>query len=185
MHDKLLTMLIDNGLVQFGRFDRDGAIVPMLLNFDLLPSYPDTLSYIVEQAAGQISADVERIVCAADSVPLGVGLSLKTQIPLVYSRGRGEAPVHDLVGAYDVGHPAALVINVLEDMEKVQHFIGQAEKVGLHIHFVFAITNLNEHQPKDFEISVLMPFGMMLDEMERSGAVTGGQVNAVRQWIAR
>jgi orotate phosphoribosyltransferase len=183
--DKLLTMLVENGLLQFGRFEREGRVAPILLNLELLPSYPETLEYISEQAAEKTGSGFERIVCTAESLPLGIAISLKTNIPLVYSRGKGESPVYDLVGAYDVGHPAILVMNTLQSVPDVQHFISRAKQVGLHIQQVFAVTDVGKNQGGDSEISiqVLMPLSEMIGALDQQGYIPQGQANAVRDWM--
>jgi orotate phosphoribosyltransferase len=183
--DKLLMMFLENGLLQFGRFEREGQFVPILLNLELMPSYPETLQYIAGQAAENIGDSFERIVCTADSLALGTAISLKTNIPLVYSRGKGEIPVHDFVGAYDVGHPALLVMNVLQGATEVEQFIAQAKKVGLHIHQVFAVTDTGKYQLDNTEINVnvLMPLSEIIDASEQQGYLAHGQANAVRDWM--
>lgn len=185
MHDKFIEMLLENGLVQFGRFERDGQFAPILLNLELLPSYPETLRYIVEQAALKIDGDIERLVCTADSLALGIGISLQTQIPLVYSRGKGELPVHDLVGAYDVGHPAVLVMNFMQDTADVDHFVAQALKVGLHINHVFAVL-VNENlysNDAGYRVSSLLPLLELIQNLVQQGHVSQGQANRVREWM--
>lgn len=93
------------GLVQFGLFGPDGA--PVKLNCELLPAYPDILAQVAASAAEIATQPLpDRLVCTAQAVPLGVALSLRTGVPLVYSRGSDGPGVEDLVGAYDVGHPA-------------------------------------------------------------------------------
>lgn len=184
-NDKLLAMLLENGLLQFGRFERDGQVAPVLLNLELLPSYPETLHYIAEQAAQKIGRGFERIVCIADSLSLGTAISLKTNIPLVYSRGKGELPVYDLVGAYDVGHPAILVMNTLQSATEIQYFVARAKQVGLHIQQVFAVIDVDKNPSHDAEINinVLMQLSEMLDTLEQQKSLAQGQVNAVREWI--
>ena len=185
MHDKLLSMFLENGLLQFGRFERDGEFVPLLLNLELLPSYPETLHYVVEQAAASIISPVERLVCTSDSVPLGVGVSLQTQTPLIYSRGKGEAPVHDLVGAYDVGHPAALLMNMLPPAVDLAHFVAQAQKVGLHIQSVFALVGDDAPADTPYKVNVLMSIDAMMDALEQGGQVAQGQAQTVRAWMKK
>jgi len=70
-------------------------------------------------------------------------MSLQTRIPLVYSRGRGEGPVQDWVGAYDVGHPAALLCNVLPDWETFIKWHSQLMSVGLELVQVLAVVDVH------------------------------------------
>jgi hypothetical protein len=182
MLDKLLPLLLEDGLLQFGRFERDSGIVPMLLNWEMLPAYPTTLNYIVELMGSRIAGHVERLVCPADSIPLGVGISLRTQIPLVYSRGKGQDPVHDLVGAYDVGHPAVMITNTLPPPSQTQQFIAQAQKVGLHIHQTIALTAM-AHTMEGKSIA-LIPLAETLTWLQTHGHITPHQAEITRAWAA-
>ena len=144
--ENLIDALVNAGLVQFGYFagrDRD-EISPVRLNLALLPDYPDVLKLITDTLAMRlVKRTVERLICMSDSVPLGVAVSLKTGIPLVYSRGQGEPAVYDLAGAYDVGHPAALVMNVFDQMMPVAKLQENARRVGLNIQYGMAILGLS------------------------------------------
>src|SRR5690349_104106 len=113
----LVTLLMDAGLLQFGSFIEQGKETPFRANFEMMPSYPDVLSQVANELARLIPRGAEddavtpentidHLLCTWDSLPLGVALSLRTNVPLVYSRGSSAEPVHDLVGAYDIGHPA-------------------------------------------------------------------------------
>ncbi|MBC8171328.1 MAG: hypothetical protein H7X77_06635 [Anaerolineae bacterium] len=144
--ETLIDALMNAGLVQFGYFAEMGQTEFSAVRFHLalLPAYPDVLKILAVAIAERLSKrNIERLVCTADSIPLGVAVSLETGIPLIYSRGHGEVPVYDLVGAYDVGHPAALVMNIFEQSAMIANLQSNAHRVGLNIEFGVAVLGLN------------------------------------------
>lgn len=148
MSNDLATELLNHGLLEVGVFQTEAGQRSFRLHLDMLPAYPALLSAYAEGIATQL-ASVDRLVCPPDSVALGVAVSLRTQIPLVYSRGRGEAPVQDWVGAYDVGHPAALICNTLPTQEAWTLWNKQLASVGLN---VVQIVALLEIQPLAIDV---------------------------------
>ena len=132
MTPDLTSQLLDAGLLQFGWFE-DGQ-VPFQLNLDLLPSYPDVLIDLVDHAAALIGqAEIDHLICPLSALPVGITLSTKISVPLVYSRGTDGSPVFDLVGAYDIGHPALLVVNDLFDASGLLRLVHNAQQVGLEV----------------------------------------------------
>jgi hypothetical protein len=109
----------------------------------MLPSYPHVLRALAEEAMAHLSRDrAVRLLCTADAVPFGVGLSLETKIPLVYSQGINDRPVRDLVGAYDIGHETVLVTNIFSGFRPLSRLIADARQVGLEAQTLLAIVDL-------------------------------------------
>jgi hypothetical protein len=133
--------LIETGMLQFGYF-KDGEIVqPYLLRLEMLPAYPQVMQQIIYLAVQAIpELPFDRLVAHSDAIPLGTALALHTGIPLVYSRGKGESAAYDLVGAYDVGHPALLVVNSIH--ADLPRLIGQCRGVGLEIKAALELVSL-------------------------------------------
>src|SRR5690606_15768906 len=104
----LVQMLLKTGLLQFGRFAVQSGWKPYRLNLHMLPSYPDVLGALIEEAVPAVG-EVDRLVAAADAIPFGVGLRLCTGIAPVYSRRTDEGPVYDPARAYVISDPALLV----------------------------------------------------------------------------
>ena len=176
----LLPLLLETGLIQFGRFG--GDYKPFQLHFDLLPSYPDVLNAIVQQA-GHLVGEVDHLVCVNQAIPFGVGLSLKTGIPLVYSWGSDEPPVYDLVGAYDIGHPSILLANHSDNMEYHARLVDQSRQVGLEIDRLLVIIATGKSQKSDLEVLSLLKLELIVDELAQSGELPEGQVLQMRQWL--
>lgn len=173
----LLQQMIDTGMIQFGQFPRNGVFVPVQFHFDMLASYPDVL----DAAATELSRSlppVDRLVCPVDSVPLGVALALKTGVPMVYSRGGTHDAVHDLVGAYDIGHPAMFVTNVA-GMTDYSELLSSVRRVGLDVRGTIALVNLKRAP----DVTALFRLDEIVDVLVERGSLPGGQAEAVRQWL--
>ncbi|MBC8098091.1 MAG: hypothetical protein H7Y11_01495 [Armatimonadetes bacterium] len=172
---ELAAQLVKSGLIEFGYFQnpKPGAY---RLRFDLLPAYPQLLGQVATALIALFdTATIDRWVCDSDSVPLGTAISLQTGIPLVYSAGKGEAPLYDLVGAYDVGHPAALILNVVTDAGLVHRLIAQGAQVGLEIKTGVALMGINATP----EITPLLPFETFIRHLMDAGMLPAGQATAI------
>lgn len=101
------------------------------VRLDMLPSYPALLASIGAAVMPLVSDDIERLVCPADSVALGVAVSLATGLPLVWHTGVMGAPTQNFVGAYDIDHPTLLLR--LTDKADLTDFIREAGQVGLTV----------------------------------------------------
>lgn len=136
--------LLETGLLQFGLFQNSDTQSPYRLRLEMLPAYPELLQNIVYRGVQSLIGvkSFDRLIAHSDAIPIASALSLQTSTSLVYSRGKGELPVYDLVGAYDVGHPACLVVNSITP--DIHPFLQNAEKVGLQIHTILEIVSLGQ-----------------------------------------
>lgn len=174
------TLLLETGLLQFGRFHEDGVVKPYCLHLDLLPSYPDVLAQITELALPHVGA-VDHLLSTGDALPFGVGLSLKTQIPLVYARGTQAATVHELAGAYDIGHPALLLANT--STPQLFNLVRRARVVGLETQAILTIVNEGLYSTTDIPTESLLNLPDMIPELLESGHLPAGQAQMVQHWI--
>jgi len=175
----LAQRLMDTGLIQFGWFQNGGATQPFALSLDMLASYPDILDQAASQAEAILSSlQVTRLICTTNAVPFGVAVSLRTGIPLVYSRGAGEAPVFDLIGAYDIGHPTLLLTNSLGWNDSPTTLIKGACRVGLEVHTALPILEVRS-EPSDFSVKPLLRLADMVNELD----LPPHHAQAVLQWI--
>ncbi len=185
MNLELIHLLLETGLVQFGRFNHAADPVPFRFSFEMLPAYPDVLRTIVVEAKSLLAGiRANRLLCTYDALPIGVGLSLETDIPLIYSRGSSEAPVFDLIGAYDIGHPGVLLTNVLADFDPIVQLMAGAKQVGLEIHFVLAIVNLGfKSSAQDIQVVELLQLPNLISELVLSRDLPDSQARTILQWI--
>lgn len=152
MASQLTQQLVECGLMQFGLFQCEttpceATPSAMRLRLDMLPSYPDVLQMFVSLVGQYIETipSLDFLVCTASAIPLASVLSYRHRIPLIYSRGQGEVPVHDLVGAYDVGHPACLIVNTFDDLQLMSVLDG-AQRTGLEISRIVSLMDVGLHR---------------------------------------
>ena len=179
--NELVPLFMESGLLQFGIFSAEAA--PYQLNMELLPAYPDILAAVAAQAVPLVT-EMSRLVCLPDSLPLGVALALRTQVPLVYSRGSGAAPVHDLVGAYDIGHAAALVVNVFDDQTDHLPFIAGTRQVGLNIQMIVAVVAVGEVESAQvIPVHSLLRLESVIEHLAADGQMPRDHMRVMQQWL--
>jgi hypothetical protein len=174
--------LIEAGLLQFGRFIAGDQVVPVQMRFDLLPSYPQVLGRLAEACAAQIASQgqVERLLCVADALPLGTLTSALTSIPLVYSRGSGASPVHDLVGAYDIGHPSTLICHFYRRNGHVDRLRQDAQSVGLEVTGI--ITLIDPESREDATVRSLFSLNSLTQTLLAKGRLSPQMATQILAW---
>ena len=178
----LAELLLEAGLIQFGAFEEQGRMAPYQLHLELLPSYPDILEQVVTEVAARLGP-VDHLLCTADAVPVGVALGLRKSLPLVYSRGSDAPAVSDLVGAYDIGHKAALIVTSLADVARTQRLIDGARRVGLDTQQLIAVVDTGARLA-DTPYSALLTMSALVDDLAAHHLLPAGQAQAVHDWMA-
>ncbi len=178
---------MSTGLLQFGAFNLGEAVQPFRINLDLLPSYPEVLQQLATLTNDLLNhAHYDHLLSTIDAIPFGVALSLHTQKPLVYSRGGKLSPAYDLVGAYDVGHPAVLLTNVIVDGEALKPLIGAANRVGLAVHTIISIFSLSQYIAlDDITVTALLPIHQVLAYLGEIGYLTEHFIASMYQMLSQ
>jgi hypothetical protein len=174
----LVNLLLEAGLLQFGRFANNGGWQPYRLSLHLLPSYPYILHCLVELATPRIGT-IDHLVCPATAIPFGVALGQSTGIPLVYSYSSDV-----VIGAYDIGHPALLVANTLSDVDELERLVVRAKQVGLEISRVLVIADEGTDRPQGIEVEALLDLPTTVQTLMQEGRLPAGQAQAVTDWIS-
>jgi len=180
--------LIQSGLIQFGAFPRQGSIVPFDLSLALIGSYPDLLRDLANNAAERLAGvTVTRLLATSEAIPFGVALSLRLSVPLVYSKGTGTSPVDDLVGAYDIGHPALLITNSVGFDQSIEALVKGARRVGLEVHTLITLLECRVTPLVELGVDVvpLVRLSDLVDQLVAAGELPTGQAALVKQWISR
>ena len=185
MNRQLVRLLLETGLIQFGRFNHNAETLPFRFNLEMLPAYPDVLRAMVSDAKPLLTGmRANSLLCTYDALPLGVGLSVETDIPLIYSRGSSEAAVYDLIGAYAIGHPTVLLTNVFADFDHIARLMAGAKQVGLEVHSILAIINLGIVSiPQNVRVVELLQLPNLTNELALSGDLPRSQAQTIVQWI--
>ncbi len=183
--NSMAEMLVDDGLLQFGRFasSQGDEWEPYRLNLQLLPSYPDVLNRLIEMAAPRIEP-VDHLVCGMSALPFGTGVSLRTGIPLVYSRETDDSPVYDLVGAYDIGHPALLLAYTTRDLYQNRALIERAGRVGLNMEKALLIVDEGFAAPQSLPAKALLHLPGAVSSLIATNRLPAGYEQMIHTWIS-
>jgi orotate phosphoribosyltransferase len=142
----LAVQLARAGLIQFGRFVQpDGAIWPVAAHLGWLPSYPALLRDVAASLGALLEGiAANRLLTTANAIPLGVALSLHTELPMVYVVGevRDYTAAFAIEGAYDVGHPTVLLSDLLIGAAQAKAITALAKRVGLEVHAILSVLDL-------------------------------------------
>lgn len=184
MTEIVIQHIIEGGLIQFGYFYNEGKTQPFQIHLEWLASYPKTLDLVGDQLQQKLALTyAEYLLCPVDTIPLATTLSLRTGIPLVYSRGHGESPAKDLVGAYDVGHPTALILNVLNDLKMTEKLIQASEKVGLNVVVILAIISFYELTIPNYRVFSLLQMSELIQYLRDQRVVPNDHAEYCLEWL--
>ena len=185
MNGTLAERLLDTGILQFGYFVNQNVVSPVRFCPEYLPAYPQLLAEIGQLAQLQFNtSEVDHLIVTSDSVPLGLVCSLQTDLSLVYSRGRGEAAVYDLVGSYNSGHLTAFLINYLDDTGKIEEFFANARHVGLEIKTIVTLLEIRTiNQVAGIPVHSVSQLLGIVQELLSVGRLSQGQAQAVLNWV--
>jgi orotate phosphoribosyltransferase len=190
-HDTLIRGYVEAGILQFGRFQQaDGDFLPIAMNFLLLPSYP----HIMQQTAKALvplvhQSGVDRLLTTRATTPLGAVLAVESGIPMTYPYGEAQSYTHAFVieGAYDVGHPTALLTDVLKDELAIHELVESARKVGLTVNHLVCLFTLGKKAEAAF-IQQNITVHPLLDFRQVVDALTDVLPTSLRshlvQWLA-
>lgn len=182
-NDPLLQALLIAGIIQFGYFIDDGTSepAPLRLQFELLPAYPQVLEQAAEAVSNRLKdAGLQRLVCGQDSLPLAVCVSQKMGIPLIYNRSSG------MVGAYDVGHPAALIANVYSAgfAEGLKTVKARAERTGLELVSEVYLIGLSVPESPTAHCLIVMGHDLLAHWVQLRW-ITASQRIVIEAWLTR
>lgn len=174
--------LLKTGILQFGLFVTDDGTTPYRLRLEMLPAYPQLLQNMVYRGI-QTLATVkphDRLVSHAEAIPIATALSLNTGASLVYSQGTNQPAVHDLVGAYDVGHPACLIVNTLPD--DIEAFLTRCKTVGLDIHSIVEVVGVGQTIP-NIEHHAVFTMPALIHELKQNNAIPPHMATTVIDYL--
>lgn len=185
MLDSLITAMLQTGILQFGQFMSNGELSPFRFCAEYLPAYPQLLRQIADKTANKLlEFKIDRIVTVEESLPFGVACAIQTGLSLAYAKSGGAFPVQNLVGAYDSGHRAALLINDFDSAPSLTTFIADAHKVGLEINAIIAIMNIGDQKTAGITINSLFRLEDAVTQLSEVAELSTHQAQVVRSWMA-
>lgn len=184
MMDTFADLLVNTGLLQFGRFEQDGYPASVRLSFDLVAAYPEVLQQIVAVVRGVLTnRGSDRLLVPPSGIAMGGALSFSTGIPLIYSRGCGEEAVFDLVGAYNAGHRATLIVPI--DLDITEAFLRAVTRVGIVIEGVVAVVGTGGASAYQGERVTLFELCALVSNLRDRGRIPARQAQLALDQIKR
>lgn len=184
MTHSLIRSILDAALVQFGSFRPNGGSasdeVPVVLHLEMLTSYPAAL-----REAGELSAlvlgkapQIDRLLCPVDSIGFATLAAVNIGKPLVYQHD------NSLIGAYDIGHPTALIVNHLGDLHAIRDLIKHARQVGLTVIGIAALIGYGQMESLDgVPCWSVLSLDEIVSRAESERRIPSGQAERVRRWL--
>lgn len=187
MSENIADWLVNTGILQFGYFVTNNRSAPVRFCPEYLPAYPELLSEVARLASLPLNTvEVEYLIATFESLPLGLVCSLQTSLSLIYSRGRGEAAVYDLVGSYNSGHTSVLLLNELGDKAAIEKFVSSARSVGLDIKMVVILLEVQQaFQLADIPVQSVLRLADIVKDLIVSGRLSERQARAVYTWLEK
>ena len=175
-------LLVDSGILQFGVFVENGKRVPYQLHLEMIPAYSELFTLVVNMVVQNLrDKSFDRLIAHSDCSVIGGAIAHQAGVSLVYSRSGLVSPVYDLVGAYDVGHPACLLVNTIPD--NIETFIAGCRQVGLETHSVVALV-AEQEATQNIPVTSVFSLESILTELYEMGEVTDPQYQAVSEHLA-
>jgi hypothetical protein len=87
---------------------------------------------------------------------------------------------YDLVGAYDVGHPACLLVNTIPD--NLGEFIAGCQQVGLTVQTIVSIMTTSDYKT-DIPVKSIYSLPNIIKELHKAGHVTTHQMQSVMNYL--
>lgn len=181
--NEYIQLLIETGIVEFVLFNLNGTEAPIRFNWEYLPAFPDALkklAYTVQSVLNQVQVD--RLLVPNEALPLGLAVSLQTNVPLIYNKAEREA-ASNLIGAYDTGQIAILIAY---DADNIAPLVLKAHQVGLKVISAFSVMKIGDVESRQ-QISwhFGIDLGEVIQELTGSGQLSQGQAQAIYDWIAQ
>ncbi len=180
---EIVQALIRIGAIQFGQFEtQPGIFAPVSIHLGLLPSYPSILRALAAELAPLARIEgLTHLLPTPSAVPIGVGVSLAADIPLVYL-----APDGGIEGAYDFSVPTALLTDVLSDGTAERELIKRARPLGLDVKAVVAVLGISP-AAKAEALDGLSPVAWryLEDLLPEISTLTPSMRSNVQEWLMR
>jgi orotate phosphoribosyltransferase len=180
------------GLIQFGHFEGPGGeISPLALNFLLLPSFPALLKATAQALTPPaLASGADRLLALRSVTALGGVLAVESGLPLTYHYGemRGISNAFIIEGAYDIGHPTALLCDVLG--ADTGQILAPARQVGLNIQQALALICMSQAgratlEAQGIRVWALLDLAELLPPLAEDGTLPRPLVQTLMDWLAR
>lgn len=191
----LATRLLEAGCVQFGRFTlKSGLQSPIYLDLRLLVSHPSLLRSVSSALADRArELTFDRIAAIPYAgIPIGVGLALEMDRPLIYPRR--EVKAHGtrraIEGAFEPGEVALIVDDLITRGDSKVEAIAPLEAAGLIVEDILVLIDREQGGAEDlarrgYRLHAVLRLTALLGTLRADDRITPAQYADVLDYLAR
>lgn len=191
--ESLITSLHDIGAIKFGEFTlKSGETSPVYLDLRMLVDRPPTLRRVARMmlalSAGLSFDRIAAIPMAG--LPIGVALSLASDIPLIYPRLNPKAHGTErfIEGTYRPGEQVLVIDDVISRAHSKLEAIRLLETVQLHVTDVFVVIDRQMSGARylaeqGYNVHAIMTLQDVLDTLLALDRITDDQHHFITAWL--
>lgn len=181
--EALALTLYDIGAVKLGRFRlHSGRISPIYIDLRLLVSFPHAMRQVAAAYRPLLDAVSFDVLAAYPyaALPIGVAISLQTDIPLIYPRKTAKryGTGRQVEGRWEVGQTAVVIEDLITSGDSILQAVATLKAEGLHVHDAVVLIdreqggreNLEEQGYRLHAVITLNRLLSILQEKERISA---------------
>jgi uridine monophosphate synthetase len=191
--EELSLALCDVGCVQLGQFKlKSGLLSPIYVDLRLLVSYPPLLRRVGSLLAERAQAFQFDVLAAIPyaALPIGVAVSLATDLPLVYPRKeiKDYGTERSVEGAFKRGQTALLIDDLITKGHSKIEAIVPLEAAGLKVKDVLVLVDreqggVEELDAHGYAVHAVLTLSQILDVLVGAGHLTPARRDEVKLWL--
>jgi len=191
--EELSLALCDVGCVQLGQFKlKSGLLSPIYVDLRLLVSYPPLLRRVGSLLAERAQAFQFDVLAAIPyaALPIGVAVSLATDLPLVYPRKeiKDYGTERSVEGTFKRGQTALLIDDLITKGHSKIEAIVPLEAAGLKVKDVLVLVDreqggVEELDAHGYAVHAVLTLSQILDVLVGAGHLTPARRDEVKLWL--
>ena len=191
--EELSLALCDVGCVQLGQFKlKSGLLSPIYVDLRLLVSYPPLLRRVGSLLAERAQAFQFDVLAAIPyaALPIGVAVSLATDLPLVYPRKeiKDYGTERSVEGAFKRGQTALLIDDLITKGHSKIEAIVPLEAAGLKVKDVLVLVDreqggVEELDVHGYAVHAVLTLSQILDVLVRGGKLAADRRDEIALWL--
>jgi uridine monophosphate synthetase len=191
----LATRLLKAGCIQFGQFTlKSGMQSPIYIDLRLLVSHPSLLRSVSSAMAGMArEITFDRIAAIPYAgIPIGVGLALELERPLIYPRReiKAHGTRRAIEGSFKPGEVALVVDDLITRGDSKVEAIAPLEAAGLTVEDVLVLIDREQGGPEDlarrgYRLHAVLRLTTLLEALREEKSITPAQHQEVLEYLLR